>query len=181
MVGRNSTLRNIISKIGDLTLVKSLACDIPPIAENIREDDAYECSLFSMSPYEALLEGFTEEDSRSYTLLNKGIPIGMMGVVRENDDIGRVWFLATDDVYKEYRKFLRKCPEVIDVLQGDFRVIFNYVPEENKKTMRWLIWCGFLFDINNKYLHGSSRFMKFFRCKEEKSVKHIVMSQPIYH
>ena len=63
MVGRNSTPRNIISKIGGLTLVKSLACDIPPIAENIREDDAYECSLFSMSPYEALLEGFTEEDS----------------------------------------------------------------------------------------------------------------------
>ena len=175
------TARNILSKSGKLFLVKSIPDDIPHIANNLRDEDNYECELYDAAPYDAILDSFVESDGRVFTLLDYQEPIAMMGVTPINKDIGKVWFLSTNNLYKHYMAFLRKCPDVIDLLQGNYKVIFNFVPEDNLKTIRWLSWCGFYFDVNKKYLHNKHTFLQFFRCNIDKSMSYNEMSQPIYH
>ena len=175
------TARTILNKSGNLFLVESIPEDIPHIANNLRKEDEHECKLYDFAPNDAIFDSFIESEGRVFTLLDYEKPIAIMGVTPVNVDIGKVWFLATDDLYKHYRTFLRKCPDVIDLLQGNYKVIFNFVPQDNLKTIRWLSWCGFYFDVNKTYLHNKHTFLQFFRCNIDKSMSYNKMSQPIYH
>jgi|MDSZ01.2.fsa_nt_gb hypothetical protein len=175
------TARNVLCKSGKLFLVKATYDDIPYIADNLRDEDKLELEMYDVAPYEAIYDSFIESEKTSYTLIDYNKPIAMMGVSPINEDIGKVWFLATKELNKHYLSFLKKCPEVIDILQGNFKVIFNFVPDTHKKTMRWLAWCGFVFDIERKYLHNQHEFLQFFRCNVDESMSYNTKSQPIYH
>jgi len=179
MDSRNSTDK--IMEIGRLSLVKGKLRHIMAVAENMRMEDEFECSLFDVSPLQALIMPFAFESSTTYTLLADETPVALLGTVEtETEGVARVWFLATDKLHNHNVSFLKGCKDVIEILQGKYYILENFVPVENQSTINWLKWCGFVFDETG-YSHNNYRFLKFIRCNINKSMSYNEMSQPIYH
>jgi hypothetical protein len=57
--------------------------------------------------------------------------------------IGVPWALGTDVMDELPREVLRFSPRVIALMQADFDVLVNYVHARNRRSIRWLKWCGF--------------------------------------
>ena len=176
---RNSTDK--IMEIGKLSLIKGRLSHVMAVAENMRIEDEFECSLFDISPMQALLMPFAFESSITYTLVAGDKPVALMGTVEtEKAGTARVWFLATEELHKHNVSFLKGCKDVIELLQNKYHTLENFVPIENQSTIKWLKWCGFLFD-ESYYSHNNYKFLKFIRCNVNKSMSYNEMSQPIYH
>ena len=79
MDSRNSTDK--IMEIGRLSLVKGKLRHIMAVAENMRMEDEFECSLFDVSPLQALIMPFAFESSTTYTLLADETPVALLGTV----------------------------------------------------------------------------------------------------
>lgn len=170
-----------IMQIGELSLVKGQLSHIMRVAENMRMEDEFECSLFDVSPLEALLLPFAVNSKTTYTLMANNKPIALMGTVKTDmPKIGRVWFLATNELYEHQVSFLKGTKDVVDLLQGDYSMIENFIPIECDNTRKWLEWAGFVFD-NEIYYLNNYKFHKFIRCNLNKNMSYNEMSQPIYH
>lgn len=149
------------------------------IHENLRPNDLKECEIFGYSPFEALSHVFEIVNSRTYAIKNDGECIGMCGTVPLEQDRGSVWMLGTSDINKYSKPFLRKCKDVIDLLQGDYEVIENICPAGHSETIMWLTWCGFTFYEERQQINGYD-MLRFVRCKDEKSQAYYTQ-RPVYH
>ena len=78
---------------------------------------------------------------QTYTIVHDdNSVIAMFGVSED----GVVWMLASDTLFQIHtERFLRECRFWVDILQGPHRVIYNWVDHRNKKSIRWLKFCGF--------------------------------------
>jgi hypothetical protein len=45
-----------------------------------------------------------------------------------------------------HREFIRQCPAYVDRMQARFPRLENFVHAENRLSIRWLKWCGFIID-----------------------------------
>lgn len=66
-------------------------------------------------------------------------PVFIGGV---NDD-GCVWMVATPDVAKCRKFYLRTTRQQIEIMQAMFPMLWTYVDERYTRSLRWLEWLGF--------------------------------------
>lgn len=92
-----------------------------------------------------------------------GVPAIMYGMRPEGllSDNGIIWMLATPDMYKIKRYFIKQCAGQINTLCQSVKFIYNYVDIENKASIRWLKWLGFTFDEPIEYGVKGEQFMRF--------------------
>jgi hypothetical protein len=71
--------------------------------------------------------------------------IALFGVVpdTEDEDVGLIWMLASDELVDHQTRFIRESRVWIEELQGRFPVLWNFVDARNDVHIRWLLWCGF--------------------------------------
>ena len=126
--------------------------DLDHLAENLREADVQE--LYAQS-------GFTPEIALKLALLFsrqcktmcdlEGTPIGVFGVSdTQTAGLGSIWMMATPDLLKHQRQFLRECREGIYEVSQGYSCVFNYTDARNTVHHRWLKWCGFTFIKEHK-------------------------------
>ena len=60
-------------------------------------------------------------------------------------DVGIVWLLGSDDITTYSRLFLRLCRPWLEKLQGQYRILRNWIDARNEVHIRWLKWSGFTF------------------------------------
>lgn len=168
-----------IGRAGKVSLIKATPDHARLIADSLRMLDARECLIHGLQPLEALLEPFTQDNHKTYSIKHDDTVIAMCGTVPISNDIARVWMLGTDDINKNWIGFLRGCKPAIDILQSNYSIIENFVPEDHTDTIMWLTWCGFVFDeeLYNFYGHN---MMRFVRCrKQENNVYYL--NRPVMH
>lgn len=139
--------------------------DIGPIAENMREADVREVWLSShMSPYEALRRSL-EVSELAFTIVHEDQPIGMFGVRCQSllGKVGIPWLLGTDKIREVRRQFIYEGPRWIEVLQGDYRVLMNYVHADNAMSLKWLKGLGFTIMPREQIGPEKAWFHKFTR------------------
>jgi hypothetical protein len=132
-----------------------------------------------MTPLEALLEPFTVTNNKTYAIKFEETVIALCGTVPVTDNIGRVWMLGTGGINQNWRVFLRGCKPAIEILQDEYYMIENFVPEDHQDTIMWLTWCGFTFDKEIYNVHGHN-MLRFVRCREQQNNVYY-LKRPVMH
>jgi hypothetical protein len=140
--------------------------DVEYLGPRLRSADVDEVrAMGGVKPLTALTMSFHYSDTALSICTNDDLPMGMFGVTRW-DDRGMVWMLASDELLKHSRIFLRQSRDWVKLLNDEYPVLFNYVDERNTVHIRWIKWCGFTF-INRHERMGVERrpFLEFVRIK----------------
>lgn len=159
--------RNIYVNKGRLYLTNASPNDAFAIKDSLRFNDARECFIFGVTPEEALLEPFLDNNAKNYTIFLDDMPIGMCGTNYLEENVGSVWMLGTEHITENKLSFLRGCKEVVNILQDGFQAITNYVPVDHYETIQWLTWMGFIIneDVYNINGHMMFKFQRFAKLK----------------
>lgn len=121
--------------------------DIDYLSENLREQDVQELyAQGGLTPKIALGLSMVLA-KRCKTICDPtGTPIGVFGVSDTHTvGLGSIWMMATPDLLKHQRQFLRECREGISEISKGYSCVFNYTDARNTVHHRWLKWCGFTF------------------------------------
>ena len=116
------------------------------IARHLREVDRMEAwELHRLSPTMAVNGGLFLSE-QSYAVLVDDEPVLVFGVQPESmvSSTGVVWLLATDNIIKIRKQFIKRCKKVLLDLIQDYDVVYNYVYTKNTIALRWLKWLGFM-------------------------------------
>lgn len=126
--------------------------DIPYLAVNLRNEDRAEILASSgLSPEVALEMGRVISRRCRTICMSDGTPAGIYGVSDTKiKGLGSIWLLATPDLLKVQRQFLRECREGISEISQGYSCVFNYTDARNAVHHKWLKWCGFTFIKEHK-------------------------------
>lgn len=129
--------------------------DIDHLAENLRSNDVAELDAQSgLTPRKALEMALVFAKECRVISDGNGVPIGVYGVSDTNiKGLGSIWMMATPDLIKHQRQFLRECREGISDISQGYSCVFNYTDARNTVHHKWLKWCGFTF-INKREEFG---------------------------
>lgn len=140
--------------------------DILYVSKHLRQVDIEEIYLASGSrPYQSLRYGFEKSDL-CFTVFVDNEPVGIFGSMKYFllSDVGSVWFLGTDKMKKIRKTFVKESKRYLEAL-FDIGVsrLENYVWIENKKSILWLKWLGFVFEEAKEFGKQKALFMKFYK------------------
>lgn len=137
--------------------------DIRIVADNMRTLDEVEVLLLTKKPpYEALCESVSGSIA-SYCGYFDGIPGGIFGISKMNDEVGIPWMLGTDRMTQHSREWMSMAPMIVDLMHDQFPVLTNVVYEKNYKSIRWLHRLGF--EFSPLPVPGHPGFIQFYRRK----------------
>ena len=140
--------------------------DAESLAPRLREADLNEIEAAAgVEPVEALREGFLNSVQPLTVVGVKGefeYPIAMFGVVKESSDIGRIWLLGSEDIFKIKTNFIRQSKAWFRHVSEPFKVVTNIVDMRNHVHIRWLRWCGVRFCGVDKRGTKNIPFLEFY-------------------
>ena len=129
------------------------------LAEKLRESDIFECALGGNTPMQSLISPFRyrRDNVNTYTILKNKEVIAMFGVVSAQNNLknGTVWFLASDKIYDNWKYFTKRTKKWTDYFLSDYDFVYNFVPENNTTTIKWLKWLGFSFSNKEIVVRGT--------------------------
>lgn len=116
---------------------------------DLRDADIREIKDYSGdTPQEALAKIISFHDSMFLIKDEYERTLGIYGTSpREDEELqGEIFFLATDDLFKENKyQVLKYSKDIVrDLMEmGEYQVLCNYVSSENTGSIKWLKWIGF--------------------------------------
>lgn len=137
--------------------------DVDYLKDHLKQSDIDEVrASHNYMPEEALRISL-EKSLFCYTVENSH-PIAMFGVCAENilDEKAVIWLLGSNDMEKIQIRFLLNCRKFIKYFLTAYPYLENYVDERNKKTIRWLKFCGFTVESAVPYGVNNLPFCNFY-------------------
>lgn len=122
---------------------------IEVIAANMREADRREVWASHRHTPGQALERSLGRSELAWTCFVHSQPAFMWGVSRQGSLISRTgapWLLGTSAIFEVRREFLKQSRAYVDLMQERFPRLENFVHAENRLSIRWLKWCGFVLD-----------------------------------
>lgn len=113
--------------------------DIPFVATRLRGADVAECYAAAGMPGELALTLSVRVSEEAFTLVSPdGTPVGICGIAAGHTPADKqVWMLATDDLLKHRRLFLRESRQWIDSYTKRV-ILWNWVDARNVDHIHWL-------------------------------------------
>ncbi|WP_299078696.1 hypothetical protein [uncultured Paraglaciecola sp.] len=128
------------------------------VAANCREIDRREIRLsVGVGPLLAL-EVSEVRSVAAWSGSYNGVPMVVFGVNYRGPldrDVGVPWLVATPELEKHQKGFLRRCKPYVDRMELVFPRMENHVLAENTTAIGWLRWLGF--DIGEAVPYGIGR------------------------
>lgn len=134
------------------------------IAHNLRAIDKKEVIAMTgeHDVYKSLYKALSLEGEQ-YTAEVDGDIVAIFGVAPHslNRSVGIPWFLGTDAINNLKREMLKDSSYFVTKWSTEFHLLFNYVHEDNKRSIRWLKWLGF--DVKDKVTEFNGEFFRLFQ------------------
>lgn len=158
-------MQNVVKECKPV-LRASVDADVAELANHLREEDVLELAHSSgHTPLEAVRQGF-EISNEVLTVTLAGRVVMMVGVTGKPGYAGSPWMLATDDLKKIRKSFLRQGGAVQQRWLREYKHLENKVWTKNTTHVQWLKWLGYTFDA--PAVHGvSGELFQRFYMKEE--------------
>lgn len=121
--------------------------DCKVLAPNLREEDKSEVwASHGLKPLEALQFSFILSEECNTIISDNEDIIGMFGVTNFGD-VGVPWLLMSDEIYKpsHAKQFVPQSKKWVSEVQKRYKLLVNYVAQENDKAIKWLRLLGFTF------------------------------------
>lgn len=118
---------------------------IDHLTDHLRQSDLDEIrAMHGSSPRDAVLTSL-QISSHAYMVLDKsGIPVAVFGAAPHPlPGVGVVWMVGTDDIAKLGFSIARKTRPYFDTLNDAYHILWNYIDDRNKLSMKWLRWGAF--------------------------------------
>ncbi len=128
------------------------------LAEKLRQQDIEECALAGNTPTQSLINPFRyqRDNVNTYTILKNDEVVAMFGVVSTANDLkkGTVWFLSSNKIDDDWKYFTKRTKKWANYFLSDYKFVYNFVPKDNKVTIKWLKWLGFEFSDKEIVVRG---------------------------
>ena len=164
-----------------LYVEKTVPADCFELAPKLQNIDRFEIAVTGLDPLKALLLPFLKKrpNTHTFSIFNDKHEVvaiwGAMPSYKHNDKVGTVYFLASDDLKKDYRYFLRHNKKWIYYLEEHYTFLSNYIIAEHEVSIRWLKWIGYKFKSQVILVNNVKMFYFY------KQLAHPVKgTQPIY-
>jgi len=149
--------------------------DALELSQRLRLIDQLECDLWSFTPLQALLAPFSYPDLKhNYTIIDDdNRVVAMFGVVPASETTkpefahGIIWLLGSDLMKYHTRQFMRNNLKWLNLMQNDYPYVSNYISTANKKSIKWLRWLGFEFNLKTILVKGHE-MVYFYRSSDLK-------------
>jgi len=130
-------------------IVRALPEHIEQVAKRVRQADRLELFLAYREEPAAVLRRSFDESLLSWTGMIDGEPVCMFGVAPGVilGDVGHPWMVGTDRLDRHPFVFLRRCKGCVREMLAAFSTLENYVHQENRRALQWLMWLGFKVSI----------------------------------
>lgn len=137
------------------------------VSLNMREADVSEVFAASgTNPLTTLLKARAASCDTCSTIFYNNESVGIFGVCKINDSCGIPWLLGTDKLTANKKEFYQKSKEYLNTFMTNFKVLFNYVDERNKTSIKWLKSLGFEFpELVKDFGYTKSPFYQFVKVK----------------
>jgi hypothetical protein len=143
-------------------LRRAVAADVTDLANRMRHEDALEVlHAAGDSPLSAVQRAFSDS-AEALTVTLDGRVVLMAGVVGMRGVSGIPWMLATDDLKKIRKSFLREGTAVPLRWLTEYRLLSNMVWVKNASHIQWLKWLGFSFDAPEVFGVSEEPFQRFY-------------------
>lgn len=115
------------------------------VEQHLRSADRQEVLASSgMAPTLAVCTSYQLSTHGAFILDADGVPIGAFGAAPHPlPGVGVVWMLGTDGIERNARAIARASRPVKDRLNSAYPLLWNYVDERNRVSIRWLEWAGY--------------------------------------
>lgn len=122
--------------------------DIDRMKGKLRKADVAECEALTGKPADEALQFSFDQSKICWVIIIDDEPSVAFGIASMSALCykGIPWLLSTDRLKQVSRQFVKQSKDYIEAMIEDFRVLENWVDGRNKKSMRWLKWCGFTID-----------------------------------
>jgi len=149
----------------EVKFVRPTEAAIRFIADTMRDADRIEVMAASgRTPYDAL-QMSVKNSSFAVVVEIDGIPCTILGLVVHDilSGLGVPWLLSSEHALKHKKKFLELSPPVIQEMLSICPKLVNYVHSENRLSVRWLKWLGFVIEeptpigVNGEMFHRFSK------------------------
>jgi len=118
--------------------------EVVQVAANLRRADVVELSLVNPEvDIELVLINSWRVSTKAWSIIHEGNPIGIFGVAPISNGWGSPWMLATPDILKISKEFIKHCPHYVGEMHNEYPNLINYVHSENYVSKRWLRHLGF--------------------------------------
>ena len=128
------------------TIRRATYSDAVYVAPRLREADKQECMATLGLPPELAIPPSVDGTRGVWAMCHDDdTPFGLFGIdpVDQNPELGIVWMVSTDDLFKYKRDLVKLSHAMIDRLHDDYPLLGNHVDERNTKHIRYLRWLGF--------------------------------------
>lgn len=129
----------------------------------LRKPDRQELEALSdTAPAEILREGGMISCPSLTIVGDSGLTAGMCGVVDEENGVGRIWLVGTDELVSKPKFFIKESRRYLVGLERMYKLLHNKIDERNTTHIKWLMLLGFTF-IRRIPEHGVQRlpFLEF--------------------
>jgi len=130
------------------------------IGEHLSEADAEECRLGSgLEPVYAVTVS-VKMSTEAWVVTLHGRPMVATGYTVVGDGMAAVWLLGVEDARMYRRAFLEHSRRLLATMLAKVPTLYNYVWEQNARSLRWLKWLGATFG-DPVTLPSGARFVPF--------------------
>jgi hypothetical protein len=110
----------------------------------MRQTDVDEMEALGLDPLTIPRQSLDVSDpDLRWSLVDDGLPVGVCGASRYNDDVGVVWLLTADGFGRNPRATMRVTAQLLAAMHARYPVLFNWIDERNVRSLRWLYAAGF--------------------------------------
>ncbi|EQB0487505.1 hypothetical protein ACYAO4_004021 [Cronobacter turicensis] len=152
----------------DVRVVPAEQRHIEEMLPNVRQADINEfLAISGQTPREVMEHGIRISTFCCAGMVN-GKVVTLFGVAPASILSGRgiPWLVATDDLQKYQRPFLRRCRHVVNAMLMPYPYLENYVDERNHVAKAWLKWLGFHLEDPAPYGKERRPFHRFYMEKK---------------
>ena len=131
------------------------------IATHLREADHLELSISreDIDPIITVLQSFEGSHWCNVALVD-GVPAVVYGLYpAAADDAGTPWMVATDDIHKISRQFIKGSKHAVNEMLKTYPFLYNLVHYQNQASIDWLTWLGFT--ICDEFVGPKNQFYFF--------------------
>lgn len=159
------------------------------VLEFTRQSDRDEIAAASKLPVNDSINYAVAVAVYAYELCtDNGVPVAIFGVNDATSPVDQIrwgvpWLVGTDWIDEHPTQFLRASPRMLELIEGDFDILWNLALNSNKKALRWLRWLGFTIDRPRPWGPFQQRFNPFYKLRkpcaliQSPSVSHLPLDQ----
>ena len=129
---------------GPVTIRPSKFYDTLAFTDRLRPEDEDELSIFGYPDAESALKFGYLQSLETYTILYKGVQVAMYGLNPRTllGSDANIWFLGTPEMCHIKKTFMKMSRLCIGEWLNKYPVLWNIVPVNYTKSLRWLEWLG---------------------------------------